>query len=189
MSLFTLFLCVAIAAIGLTTASMLSTSTPASANPGTPGVTQPGVPLYSEDFSATSAAGAPIQVGNYVGAAAAQNEQYKADAAWSPGAQACNGWILRQGTPVPVNGTVLALPQIGVVTNNDQCNRNTAFFDLGNMAYAMGIYQGMTVAQAQANQILSEYTNSTTGVQAAGVQLETRTAIPAIAGHFYAVSG
>jgi uncharacterized repeat protein (TIGR01451 family) len=189
LSLFTLFLCVAIAAVGLTTASILGTSTAASANPGTPGVTQPGVPVYSEDFSATSAAGAPIQIGNYVGGSAALNEQYKADAAWSPGAQACNGWILRQGTPVPANLTVLALPQIGVVANNDQCARNTAFTDLGNMAYAMGIYQGMTVAQAQANQILSEYTNSTSGTQAAGVQLETKSTIPAIAGHFYAISG
>ncbi|WP_170835555.1 SpaA isopeptide-forming pilin-related protein [Arthrobacter alpinus] len=179
----------AIVTLGLSAVRILGSTTPASANPGTPGVTQPGVPVYSEDFSATSAAGVPIQIGNYVGGAAALNEQYKADAAWSPGAQACNGWILRQGTPVPANLTLLALPQIGVVTNNDQCARNTAFTDLGNMAYAMGIYQGMTVAQAQANQILSEYTNSTSGAQAAGIQLETKTAIPAVAGHFYAVSG
>ena len=42
---------------------------------------------------------APIRIGNYVGGPAAAGETYTADAAWSPGASACNGWVLRKGSP------------------------------------------------------------------------------------------
>ena len=48
----------------------------------------------------------------------------------------------------------------------------------------------MTAADAAANQILSEYTNSVSGAQSAGIQLQsTQNSIPTIAGHFYAISG
>ncbi|WP_284978550.1 SpaA isopeptide-forming pilin-related protein [Arthrobacter sp. fls2-241-R2A-200] len=64
------------------------------------------------------------------------------------------------------------------------------FHELGKMAHAMGLYQGMTDAQAAQNQILSEYTNSVSGTQTAGIQLQTtKNSIPTIAGHYYAVSG
>ncbi|MCR1161888.1 SpaA isopeptide-forming pilin-related protein [Paenarthrobacter sp. UW852] len=168
----------------MTAYGVVNPSVPASAAPGSPGVTQPGSLIYSEDFSNQNAAAAPIPLGSYAGGTAAGNEQYTADAAWLPGAQACNGWILRQGTPVPTNGGLLN------ILTNDQCARNSAFTILGNMAFAMGKYQGMTDAQAAQNQILSEYTNSTTGIQTAGLQLQTtKNSIPTIAGHFYAVSG
>jgi uncharacterized repeat protein (TIGR01451 family)/fimbrial isopeptide formation D2 family protein len=170
--------------VGITALGTLGLSSPVSANPGTPGVTQPGKTIYTEDFSNTSAATAPIAIGNYTGGTAAQNEQYYADPTWSPGAQACNGWILRQGTPLPGDGGLLG------ILLNDQCGRNTAFTDLGNMAFAMGKYQGMTDAQAAQNQILSEYTNNVAGIQLAGTQLQTtKNSIPTVAGHYYAVSG
>jgi uncharacterized repeat protein (TIGR01451 family) len=176
--------CVFLVTAGMTVFGVASAPTPVAALPGTPGITQPGKLVYSEDFSSVSAAAAPIPIGSYVGGAAAQNEQYYADPAWSPGAQACNGWILRQGTPLPANGGALN------IRNNDQCGRNIAFTVLGNMAFAMGKYQGMSDAQAAQNQILSEYTNSTNEAQSAGVQLQTtRNTVPTIAGHFYAVSG
>ncbi|MEQ4564707.1 SpaA isopeptide-forming pilin-related protein [Paenarthrobacter sp. CAP02] len=176
--------CLLLVLVGMTAYGVVNPSVPASAAPGSPGVTQPGSLIYSEDFSNQNAAAAPIPLGSYAGGTAAGNEQYTADAAWLPGAQACNGWILRQGTPVPTNGGLLN------ILTNDQCARNSAFTILGNMAFAMGKYQGMTDAQAAQNQILSEYTNSTTGIQTAGLQLQTtKNSIPTIAGHFYAVSG
>ncbi len=181
-SLLTLLACVLLVVVGMTAYGVVNAPTPVIALPGSPGVTQPGTLVYSEDFSAVSAATAPIPLGSYTGGAAAKNEQYTADAPWLPGYGACNGWILRQGSPVPANG--------GAITNNDQCGRNSAFAILGNMAFAMGKYQGMTDAQAAQNQILSEYTNSTSGTQAAGLQLQTtKNSVPTIAGHYYAISG
>ncbi len=170
--------------VGLTGYSALNTATPVSAVPGTPGVTQAGKLIYSEDFSNASAATAAIPLGSYTGGTAADDDQYTADLTWLPGAQACNGWILREGTPLPSNGGPLN------ILTNDQCGRNFAFTELGKMAHAMGLYQGMTDAQAAQNQILSEYTNSFTGLQFAGVQLQTtKNTIPAIAGHYYTMSG
>ncbi|SEJ16819.1 conserved repeat domain-containing protein/fimbrial isopeptide formation D2 domain-containing protein [Arthrobacter sp. yr096] len=177
-----LMMCALLALVSISAYGVASWPAPAAAAPGTPGVTQPGTLVYSEDFSNQNAATAPIPLGTYVGGTAAQNEQYTADAAWLPGAQACNGWILRQGTPLPANG--------GAIINNDQCGRNGAIGFLGDMAYVMGKYQGMSDAQAAQNQILSEYTNTTNGTQAAGLQLQTtKNSIPTIAGHYYAISG
>lgn len=158
-------------------------ATPSTAVPGQPGVPQAGTLLYSEDFSGMDASAAPIRIGSYVGGAAAAGETYTADAAWSPGANACNGWVMRKGTPLPANGGTPS------VVNNDQCARNDAFTQLGRMAEVMGLYQGMGATDAAQNQILSEYTNRTDGVQVAGIQLQTtNNSIPTIAGHFYAVS-
>lgn len=157
---------------------------PANAAPGAPGVPQAGTLLYSEDFSAVDASAGPVRIGAYVGGAAAHGETYAADAAWAPGADACNGWVMRKGSALPADGGTPA------VADNDQCERNSAWTILGDMADAMGRYQGMSLAQSADNQILSEYTNSTTGAQAAGLQLQTtNNSIPTIAGHFYAVSG
>ncbi|OFI39400.1 hypothetical protein BIU82_13795 [Arthrobacter sp. SW1] len=87
---------------------------------------------------------------------------------------------MRKGTP---------LPSSAIWPNYDECGLNRAFTNLGNLAFAMGKYQGMTDTQASVNQILSEYTNSPWGTQSTGTQLQTRrNTIPTIAGHFYAVS-
>ncbi|GAA3270261.1 SpaA isopeptide-forming pilin-related protein [Paenarthrobacter aurescens] len=181
-SLLALIACVLLVVVGMTAYGVVNASTPVAALPGSPGVTQPGTLVYSEDFSNMSAATAPIPLGSYIGGAAAQNEQYTADAAWLPGAQACNGWVLGQSTPLPANG--------GIIVNNDQCGRNNAINFLRDMAFVMGKYQGMTDAQAAQNQILSEYTNTVSGIQPAGLQLQTtKNTIPTIAGHYYAISG
>lgn len=181
-TLLALIASVLLVVVGMTAYGVVNAPTPVSALPGSPGVTQPGTLVYSEDFSNISAATAPIPLTSYTGGAAAQNEQYTADAAWLPGYGACNGWIVRQSTPLPANG--------GVITNNDQCDRNNAINFLRDMAYVMGKYQGMTDAQAAQNQILSEYTNTANGIQPAGLQLQTtKNTIPTIAGHYYAISG
>ncbi|BCW65124.1 SpaA isopeptide-forming pilin-related protein [Arthrobacter sp. StoSoilB22] len=181
-TLLALIASVLLVVVGMSAYGVVNAPTPVSALPGSPGVTQPGTLVYSEDFSNISAATAPIPLTSYTGGAAAQNEQYTADAAWLPGYGACNGWIVRQSTPLPANG--------GVITNNDQCDRNNAINFLRDMAYVMGKYQGMTDAQAAQNQILSEYTNTSNGVQPAGLQLQTtKNTIPTIAGHYYAISG
>ncbi|NHW47706.1 DUF11 domain-containing protein [Paenarthrobacter sp. MSM-2-10-13] len=181
-TLLALIASVLLVVVGMSAYGVVNAPTPVSALPGSPGVTQPGTLVYSEDFSNISAATAPIPLTSYTGGAAAQNEQYTADAAWLPGYGACNGWIVRQSTPLPVNG--------GNITNNDQCGRNNAINFLRDMAYVMGKYQGMTDAQAAQNQILSEYTNTSNGVQPAGLQLQTtKNTIPTIAGHYYAISG
>ncbi|MFJ6167127.1 hypothetical protein ACIQH6_18555 [Micromonospora orduensis] len=117
------------------------------------------------------------------GGSGADSETYTADPAWSPGAGACNGWIMRSDSPLPPNG---GSPP---VTNNDQCGRSSAWARLQEMARDVGLFQGQSAAEAATNQILTEYTNSPTGAQAAGYQLETDSnTIPAIGGHFYAVS-
>lgn len=181
-TLLALIASVLLVVVGMSAYGVVNAPTPVSALPGSPGVTQPGTLVYSEDFSNISAATAPIPLTSYTGGAAAQNEQYTADAAWLPGYGACNGWIVRQSTPLPVNGDN--------ITNNDQCGRNNAINFLRDMAYVMGKYQGMTDAQAAQNQILSEYTNTSNGVQPAGLQLQTtKNTIPTIAGHYYAISG
>ncbi|MFD5600822.1 hypothetical protein ACFWHR_12300 [Leucobacter sp. NPDC058333] len=172
-------------ATGVTVAAgMLSPvlTSPAGAVPGSPGVTSPGVTIYSEDFSNMPAAGAPIQIGDYVGGPAADGETYFADAAWSPGYAACNGWVMQQGTPLPSGS--------GGAVGDDECARNEGFTILGRMAVAMGQFQGMDAATAADNQILTQYSNSVNGAQAAGVQLRTtNNSIPTVAGHYYAVSG
>ncbi|MFJ5118392.1 hypothetical protein [Kitasatospora sp. NPDC088548] len=162
--------------------------------PGQPGVPQPGTPVFTEDFSNENASVVPIRLNEYTsspgtvfvpgpGGSGADSETYTADPGWLPGASACNGWIMRQGTGVPPNG---GTPP---VTNNDQCGRNTAFTGLGVIAEALGQIQGMTPAQAASNQILSAYTNSVSGAQAAGVQFATNNNnIPSTGGHFYATS-
>ncbi|MFC8299530.1 DUF11 domain-containing protein [Micromonospora orduensis] len=162
--------------------------------PGLPGEPQPGTPVFTEDFSNESAEAAPIRIGSYTGSpgsvyvpgpggSGADSETYTADPAWSPGAGACNGWIMRSDSPLPPNG---GSPP---VTNNDQCGRSSAWARLQEMARDVGLFQGQSAAEAATNQILTEYTNSPTGAQAAGYQLETDSnTIPAIGGHFYAVS-
>ncbi|MCF0092948.1 DUF11 domain-containing protein [Micromonospora sp. MH99] len=150
--------------------------------------------MFTEDFSNESAAAAPIRIGSYTGSpgsvyvpgpggSGADSETYTADPAWSPGAGACNGWIMRSDSPLPPNG---GNPP---VTNNDQCGRSAAWSRLQEMARDMGLFQGQSPEVAATNQVLTEYSNSPTGAQAAGFQLETDSnTIPAIGGHFYAVS-
>ncbi|MGC4785736.1 DUF11 domain-containing protein [Micromonospora zamorensis] len=57
------------------------------------------------------------------------------------------------------------------------------------MARDMGLFQGQGPDEAATNQVLTEYSNSVSGQQQAGYQLETdNNTIPAIGGHFYSVS-
>ncbi|WP_284978549.1 hypothetical protein [Arthrobacter sp. fls2-241-R2A-200] len=121
LSVLGLMACMLLVLVGMTAYGVVNLSTPATAAPGSPGVTQPGTLIYTEDFSSANAATAPIPLGSYVGGAAATNEQYTADPAWLPGAQECNGWIMREGTPLPTNGGLLN------ILTNDECGRNTAF--------------------------------------------------------------
>ncbi|MHA4947155.1 DUF7933 domain-containing protein [Micromonospora sp. SD19] len=189
----------ALAAVGAFAASstlvVVASSQPALATvPGLPGTPQPGTPIFTEDFSNESAAAAPIRIGSYTGSpgsvyvpgpggSGADGETYTADPAWSPGAGACNGWIMRQTSPLPPNGGDAP------VTNNDQCGRSDAWGRLQEMARDMGLFQGQSPGEAATNQVLTEYTNSVTGAQLPGYQLETdNNTIPAIGGHFYSVS-
>ncbi|WP_179779572.1 DUF11 domain-containing protein [Micromonospora jinlongensis] len=90
---------------------------------------------------------------------------------------------MRQDSPLPPNG---GSPPI---TNNDQCGRSDAWGRLQEMARDMGLFQGQSAEEAATNQVLTEYTNSPTGAQLPGYQLETdNNTIPAIGGHFYEVS-
>ncbi|WP_192580597.1 DUF11 domain-containing protein [Micromonospora sp. AMSO1212t] len=176
------------------TFAVVVSPSPASATvPGQPGVPQPGTPIFTEDFSNESAADEPIRIGSYTGSpgsvyvpgpggSGADSETYTADPAWSPGAAQCNGWIMRQTSPLPPNG---GSPP---VTNNDNCARNAAWDRLREMARDMGLFQGQSTEEAATNQVLTEYTNGTTA-QLPGYQLETdNNSIPAVGGHFYEVS-
>lgn len=150
--------------------------TAAATVPGTPGTPQPGTPVYTEDFSNQSATLAAIPLTTYVGGAAAANSTYTADLQWTPAGQQCNGWILNFSTPIPATDT-------GCLRNQPD-----GWQQIRDMAVALGVEQGMTPAQALTNQVLSEYTNASNGVIAAGTEFRTTRTIPAVAGHYYAVS-
>ncbi|KRC46981.1 hypothetical protein ASE16_16490 [Leifsonia sp. Root227] len=170
---------VAAAAIALSSLTILSPATIAEATtPGTPGVAQPGTPVYTEDFSNQSAAGGAISILNYTGSAAAANMKYTADPQYTPAGNQCNGWILGPSTPLPASDSGC--------TNNQP----VGWQQIQQLARELGAAQGQTAAQAATNQALSEYTNNSSGTIAAGTEFKTASsnAIPAVAGHYYAVS-
>ena len=146
--------------------------------PGTPGVTQPGTPVYTEDFSNQDATSSAISILKYSGGAAAANMTYTADPQYTPAGNQCNGWILRSTTPLP--------------STDSGCTNNqpAGWGQVQQMAVQLGLAQGQTASQAASNQALSEYTNNSSGTIAAGTEFATAssTAIPAVAGHYYAVS-
>lgn len=144
--------------------------------PGTPGTPQAGTPVYTEDFSNANATSGALPINLYVGGPAAANSTYAADVQYTPIAQQCNGWILNFSTPIP-------LTDAGCLNNQP-----SGWQQIRDMAVALGASQGQTPAQALANQALSAYTNSPTGLIAAGTQFRTTRTIPATAGHYYAVS-
>ncbi|GAA1949582.1 hypothetical protein GCM10009798_05980 [Nocardioides panacihumi] len=142
------------------------------------GVPAPGVPVYSEDFSNQSATSSAISILNYTGGAAAANQTYTADAPYTPAGNQCNGWIVNSATPLPASDAGCA---------NNQPN---GFAEIRSMAVQLGLAQGQSAAAAANNQALSEYTNAPNGAIAAGTEFKTlqNNAIPAIPGHYYAVS-
>ena len=169
--------------------SVVLWTTPVSATtPGTPGTTQPGTPVYTEDFSNQNAATNAISILNYTGSAGtsytpgpggtgADGLAYTADSAWTPAAGNCNGWVMSSTTTVPTTAQDL------------NCSRNQAWSDLQGISTDLGLAQGQTAAQAAANQVLTAYTNSAAGTQTAGNQLLTKTnTVPAVTGHYYAIS-
>ncbi len=151
--------------------------TAAATVPGTPGTTQPGTPVYTENFSNQSAALLPISILNYTGGAAAANSTYTASTQYTPAGNQCNGWVMSGVTP--------AAPVTDLGCAN---NVTTTWPALQEMARALGVAQGQTAAQAATNQVLTSYTNATNGAIAAGTQFRTVNTIPAVAGHYYAVS-
>lgn len=151
--------------------------TAAATVPGTPGVTQPGTPVYTENFSNQNASLTALPITTYVGGAAAANSTYTASVQYTPAGNQCNGWIMSAATPVaPVT-------DLGCANN-----LATTWPTLQQMATALGTAQGQTTTQAATNQVLTSYTNAPNGVIAAGTQFRTANSIPAVAGHYYAVS-
>ncbi|MDQ0030705.1 DUF7927 domain-containing protein [Arthrobacter bambusae] len=154
---------------------------PASATtPGTPGVPQAGTPVYTEDFSNQNASSAAISILNYTGGPAAANMTYTADPQYTPAGGQCNGWILNSFSPQPSSSA------------DAGCSNNApgAWQDLKEMAVQLGLAQGQTAAQAADNQALSAYTNAESAQIAAGTEFRTASSsgVPAIPGHYYAVS-
>ncbi|WP_311244831.1 SpaA isopeptide-forming pilin-related protein [Microbacterium sp. WCS2018Hpa-23] len=151
--------------------------TAAATVPGTPGIPQAGTPVYTENFSNQNASLLPISILNYTGGAAAANSTYTASTQYTPAGNQCNGWVM--------SGTTPAAP----ITDLGCLNNVTSTWPvLQGMARALGVAQGQTTTQAATNQVLTSYTNSTTGTIAAGTQFRTVNTIPAIGGHYYAVS-
>ncbi len=151
--------------------------TAAATVPGTPGTPQPGTPVYTETFSNQNASVLPISILNYTGGAAAANSTYTASTQYTPAGNQCNGWVM--------SGTTPAAPLTDLGCAN---NVTTTWPALQQMARALGVAQGQTTTQAATNQVLTSYTNATNGAIAAGTQFRTVNTIPAIAGHYYAVS-
>lgn len=151
--------------------------TAAATVPGTPGTPQAGTPVYTENFSNQNASLAAISLLNYTGGAAAANSTYTASTQYLPAGNQCDGWVMSSVTPTA------PLTDLGCLNNVA-----TTWPSLQSMATALGVAQGQTAAQATTNQVLTSYTNATTGVIAAGTQFRTVNTIPAIGGHYYAVS-
>lgn len=151
--------------------------TAAATVPGTPGTPQAGTPVYTENFSNQNASLAAISLLNYTGGAAAANSTYTASTQYLPTGNQCDGWIMSATTPTA------PLTDLGCLNNVA-----TTWPSLQQMARALGVAQGQTTAQAATNQVLTSYTNATNGVIAAGTQFRTVNTIPAVAGHYYAVS-
>lgn len=170
-----------VAAIGvllLGTGGVLAAAATAVAAPGSPGLPQaPATAVYLETFENQTATNG-IRIGQYTGGAAANTETYLTSPNWAPVAGQCNGWILRSTTP-----------RNAAVTGVDSGCDATAWAYLQGMGTAIGLYKGQTLAAAQQNQILSEYTN---GGSAPGPGVEFQTAKPITAGivpgHFYLIS-
>ncbi|WP_312170756.1 SpaA isopeptide-forming pilin-related protein [Microbacterium sp.] len=151
--------------------------TAAATVPGTPGTPQPGTPVYTENFSNQNASLAALPLTTYVGGAAAANSTYTASTQYLPAGNQCDGWIMSATTPAaPVT-------DLGCLNNVA-----TTWPSLQQMARALGVAQGQTTTQAATNQVLTSYTNAANGVIAAGTQFRTVNTIPAIGGHYYAVS-
>jgi uncharacterized repeat protein (TIGR01451 family) len=170
---------VALAPAALATEPAALATAPAAlaTEPGAPGVAQAGTTVYVESFSNEDATAGAISILHYQGGAPAASETYTADTPYTPAGGECDGWILNSSTPLP--------------TSDSGCLRNqpAGWEQVQQMAVALGLAQGQSPAQAAGNQVLSEYTNSAFGSIAAGVQFRTESnAVPAIAGHYYAVS-
>ncbi|MFJ2544055.1 hypothetical protein ACIOU8_14195, partial [Microbacterium sp. NPDC087589] len=133
--------------------------------------------MYTEDFSNQSAAISAINILNYTGGVAAANSTYTASPQYTPSGNQCNGWIIRAVTLAPP-------------ASDQGCSNNltTTWPTLTQMAQALGVAQGQSAAQAATNQALTSYTNARNGVIGAGTQFRTVNTIPAIPGHYYAVS-
>ena len=151
--------------------------TAAATVPGTPGAPQAGTAVYTENFSNQSAALLPINLLNYTGGAAAANSTYTASAQYTPAGNQCNGWVMSGTTPTA------PITDLGCLNNVA-----TTWPTLQQMARALGVAQGQTTAQAATNQVLTSYTNAANGTIAAGTQFRTVNTIPAVGGHYYAVS-
>ena len=150
----------------------------ASAAPGSPGVPQaPATAVYAEDFQ-NQAATNGIRIGQYTGGAAANGSTYTTSPNWAPVADQCNGWVLRSSTP-----------RNTTVTGVDSGCDATAWSFLQGMATAIGLYRGESLATAQQNQILSEYTNGGSN-PGSGVEFQTARPITGtiVPGHFYQIS-
>ena len=173
-------LVVAFSIMAAVTAAMgaLWMTVPTSATtPGTPGTAQASTPVYSEDFS-NQAASPAIALGAYTGSAGtsgADSETYGATGGYRSSANQCDGWILNSTTPIE---------------SSDSGCTTTAWTHLQGLADILGQAQGQSATAAASNQVLSEYTNDKSNNPGAGYELETNAnTIPAIAGHFYTVSG
>ncbi|QSR24236.1 hypothetical protein CFH99_01180 [Nocardioides aromaticivorans] len=139
------------------------------------GVPEAGTPIFTETFSEQNASTTGINILNYSGT---NGMTYDADPAYTPAGAQCNGWVMNSLTPQPT-----AAQDAGCANNQPD-----GWNQLRQMAISLGLAQGQTAAQAADNQVLTEYTNATNGSIPAGYELKSEGSIPAIAGHYYAVS-
>ncbi|HEX4189607.1 MAG TPA: prealbumin-like fold domain-containing protein [Marmoricola sp.] len=159
--------------------------------PGQPGTTQAGTVVFSDPFTTGTLTGPGTSILNYSAASGTGGMTYTAlpptasTPGWVPSSvasqSACNGWVMGSGNQPP---TAAQDPQcISALAGSPGA---TAWSTLGGIADALGQVQGIAAGQ---NQILSAYTNATSGLQLAGVQVKTTTDnIPVIPGHYYAMS-
>lgn len=168
-------LAVAVVAAGLVAIAYPETPATDQTSPVAAGVPQAGVPLFTETFSNQNATATGISIMSYAGAA---GMTYTADAPYRPTAGQCNGWVMNSSTPRPT------------ASQDSGCANNApaGWLQLQGMATDLGLAQGMTAAQAASNQVLTEYTNASSGTINPGYELQTNSTITGQPGHYYAIS-
>lgn len=155
----------------------VSMSAPAFAAPAAP------QPVYTEDFS-TGTPPAGVTAVSLVNYTSSTGVAYSAASGWLPGYNACNGWLLNNGSGNPGSDsgcTDAAGRDVGG-------NQRAAWYFLRYMSYMLGLAHGKSAADAQTNNVLAAMTNRSNQAQTAGTMIKGEGLVSGVGGRYYASS-
>lgn len=157
---------VALLGSGLSTFAAVTSSAPAQAAPGTPGTPQSASVVYAEDFQNVPGPDPILRLPQYTGAS---GQKYTANTAWLTN---CNGWIVsaNQSTTAAAQGTDCTPAGATPAQGLGWWNVNQ------QLAQALGVYNGQSVADARSNYANSDFTGADPG--AGKVEFQTASNVP-----------